>query len=160
MTLDELENYGMAELTDEEVESFLSSHSLGVLGLPTENVPYLIPMSYGYEGGVNLYFFFVSGTESRKEALATAGEQASFLVYSAETMFQWRSVLLEGSIRQLSGDDRAELTEETSPKWRPELFEQASESERTQVYEFDIEEWSGIKHTGLPPSLYRKADYE
>jgi nitroimidazol reductase NimA-like FMN-containing flavoprotein (pyridoxamine 5'-phosphate oxidase superfamily) len=46
MTIDELSDFGMHERTDEEVEGFLSSQSLGTLGLSTKTEPYLIPISY------------------------------------------------------------------------------------------------------------------
>lgn len=157
MTVDELGEYGMERLDDEEVEGFLSSHSLGVLGLPTGNEPYLIPMSYGYEGGTQLYFFFVEGDQSRKAELSTQAESATFLVFTAETMFNWRSVSLTGTIQQLPDEERANLTDDQIPGWRPELFDTASETEQTSLYEFRIDDWTGLKHTGLPPGFYGKS---
>lgn len=154
MTLDELGEYGMAQLNEEEIERFLGSHSLGVLGLSTENGPYMLPMSYGYDGGTRLYFFYVVGEKSKKETLSKQAESASFLVYSAETMFNWRSVFLNGKLRKLPEDKRATLSEQQHPKWRPELFTTASEDGQTQLYEFRIKDWTGITHTGLPPSFY------
>jgi hypothetical protein len=62
MTIDELGEYGMQQMDDEEIETFLELQSQGVLGLPTEGAPYLIPMSYGFDGGSHLYFFTSSGT--------------------------------------------------------------------------------------------------
>lgn len=32
-----------------------------------------------------------------------------------------------------------------------ELFDAASETEKTRLYEFRIQNWTGIRHTGLPP---------
>lgn len=153
MTIDELSEYGMHRMDDDEVEGFLASHSLGVLGLSTEGAPFLIPMSYGFDGGSRLYFFFVVGRESRKAELASEAESASFLVYSAETLFNWSSVLLTGTLRRLPEEKRSDLSEAHAPGWRPELFEAASETEETQLYEFRIREWTGIRHTGLPPGF-------
>lgn len=160
MTIDELGKYGMEQMDDEAIEAFLSTQSLGVLGLPTENSPYLLPMSYGYEGGSRLYFFYVVGSESRKVDLSERAETASFLVYSAETLFNWRSVFLTGTIQQLPEGQRADLTEGQIPDWRPELFETASETEATQFYEFRAKEWTGISHTGLPPGFHQSAGEE
>lgn len=154
MTVEALEALGMERMTDDEVESYLSGHSQGVLGLATEEAPYLLPMSYGYDGGESVYFFFIQNDESQKADLAAAVEIASFLVYSVETMFSWRSVQLSGTLHQLSDERRSDLTEAQMPGWRPELFEQASEIEGTGIYEFSIEEWTGYKHTGLPPGLF------
>ncbi|MBX0296122.1 pyridoxamine 5'-phosphate oxidase family protein [Haloarcula nitratireducens] len=154
MTIEGLTDFGMSEMSDEEIEGFLTSQSMGTLGLPTETEPYLVPMSYGYDGGSRLYFYFVVGNESRKAELASRAESASFLVYSAETAFNWESVRLTGTIRELPGDRRDHVEETAAPTWRPELFEAASESLGTRIYEFRIEEWTGVRHTGLPPGFY------
>ena len=153
MTIEALSEYGMQRMTDEEVEAFLSTQNLGVLSLPAGEVPYQIPMSYGYDGGSRLYFIFVGSPESRKRELSDQAETASFLVFSAETMFNWRSALLEGTIHDLPEEKRAELGPGKIPQWRPELFETASEKGGSWLYEFRIDEWSGIAHTGLPPGF-------
>jgi uncharacterized protein len=155
MTVDELSDYGMQRMDDEEIESFLLTQSQGVLGLPTEGAPYLLPMSYGFDGGSQLYFFYVIGAQSRKETLSSQGVPASFLVYTAE-MFHWRSALLTGTIRRLSEEKRANLTEAQTPTWRPELIETASKSEEARFYEFRIEECTGIRHDVQAPDPSRR----
>lgn len=40
-----------------------------------------------------------------------------------------------------------------SDAWRPSFFEAASRSGEIKVYEFRIDDWTGIKHQGLPPGL-------
>ena len=154
MTIDELTDFGMHQMSDKEVEGFLSSQSIGTLGLPTDAEPYLIPMSYGYNEASRLYFYFVGGNGSRKVELADRAETAAFLVYSAETAFNWESVGLTGTIRKLPEDRRSEIVETAAPTWRPELVETASESLETRIYEFRIKEWTGVRHTGLPPGFY------
>jgi hypothetical protein len=154
MTTDELTDFGMHEMTREEVEGFLSSQSMGTLGLPTDAEPYLIPMSYGYDAGSHLYFYFVGDSDSRKVKLADRAETATFLIYSAETAFNWESVELTGAIRKLPEDERSDIDETTAPTWRPGLFETAGESLGTRVYEFRIEEQTGVRHTGLPQGFY------
>lgn len=156
MTIDELSGYGMQQMDDEEIESFLKIQSQGVLGLPAEGAPYMIPMSYGFDGGSRLYFFYVVGSQSRKEELSTQSETASFLVYSAE-MFHWRSVLLTGTIRSLPEEKRANLTEAQTPTWRPELIETASETEETRLYEFRIDERAGVRHDVQAPSFDQRS---
>lgn len=156
MTLNELENYGIDRMDDEEVKAYLSTQSLGVLGLPTEDTPYQLPMSYGFDGESRLYFTYVVGSQSRKAELSTQAETASFLVYSAETMFNWRSVLLTGTLQRLPEEKRAELKEAWMPIWRPELLEIASKTEETQLYEFQIKEMTGLSHDSLPPAFHER----
>jgi nitroimidazol reductase NimA-like FMN-containing flavoprotein (pyridoxamine 5'-phosphate oxidase superfamily) len=153
MTIGELIDFGMHKMTDEEVDGFLSAQSMGTLGLPTDSEPYLLPMSYGYDRESHLYFYFVGGDSSRKMELADGAETATFLIYSAETVFNWESVIINGTIRQLPEDSRSDIDETVEPMWRPELFETASGSLKTRIYEFQIKEWSGVRHTGLPPGF-------
>ncbi|NHN49388.1 pyridoxamine 5'-phosphate oxidase family protein [Halostella sp. JP-L12] len=151
MTIEHLSEYGLREMGDEEIERFLRNQSQGVLGLSTEDAPYLVPMSYGYDGGSHLYFFYVVGEESRKAALSARSQPASFLVYNAE-MFHWRSVSVTGTIEILSEEERSELTDAQMPIWRPGVIETANEREGNEFYRFRIEESTGIKHDMQSPS--------
>ncbi|MEY7851101.1 pyridoxamine 5'-phosphate oxidase family protein [Natrarchaeobius sp. A-rgal3] len=157
MTVDELAEYGMERMDDDDIVSFLSTRSFGVLGLSTEATPYLIPMSYGFDGESRLYFGYVVGSESRKADLSERAGAASFLVYNAETMFHWRSVLATGSLRALPPDETSSATAVEGPMWRPELLETASEEAGNQYYELQIEEWTGIRHAIEPPSFTQRS---
>lgn len=149
MTIEELVAYGLERMNEDEVTNFLDSQSIGVLGLPTDAAPYILPMSYTHDGDDKLYFTFLLGENSRKQELSDRAEQARFLIYSAETMFSWRSLLLEGSIDAVPESEWAELQDVLNDAWRPELFRNASTSRRVALYCFDIDEWGGVKHTGL-----------
>ncbi|AGB39885.1 pyridoxamine 5'-phosphate oxidase family protein [Natronococcus occultus] len=153
MSVDELREYGLAEMTDTEIRDFLSAQKVGVLGLPDEDVPYLLPLSFGYDGDSRLYFTYLLGSSSRKETLTETTEAASFLVFSADTMYNWESVLLTGRISAVSESSWDELEEVLADAWRPELFESASLSGAVAIYEFRIDEQTGIKHQGLPPAF-------
>ena len=153
MSVDELQAYGLAEMTDKEVQSFLSSQKTGVLGLPTDDTPYLLPLSFGYDGDTRLYFTYLQGSSSRKATLSEAAETASFLVYTVDTMYNWQSVLLSGRISVVPESAWDELEELLSDVWRPALLDTASLSGDIAVYEFRVDERTGIKHQGLPPAL-------
>ncbi|AZH26534.1 pyridoxamine 5'-phosphate oxidase family protein [Haloplanus aerogenes] len=158
MTVDELAEYGMQRMDEGEIEAFLSSHSVGVLGLPTEGAPSLRPMSFGYDGDETLYLLYVVGSESRKAALSDRATVARFLVYTAETAFNWRSVLLTGHIDRVPDDEVTTVTADVEMPWRPDLFRRASDAERTAVYRFEITDRSGIEHLGLPPAFEEAGD--
>ena len=97
MTTEELKRYGLENMRREEIDAFLETQSLGVLGLPGERAPYLVPLSFAFDGESTLYFTYLLGDESEKERLTEATERARFLIYSADTLFNWESVLLEGT---------------------------------------------------------------
>jgi len=140
-------------MDDDDIQQTLSNQSVGVLGVPTDAAPSLRPLSYWFDGDASLYFVYVLGSESRKRALSDRAEVARFLVYDVETTFNWRSVLLTGTIEAVSDDERAAINGELDLSWQPELFERAAESKTTELYRFDIDEWTGIKQLELPPEL-------
>ncbi|MFP8953704.1 pyridoxamine 5'-phosphate oxidase family protein [Natrialbaceae archaeon A-arb3/5] len=157
MTVDELTEYGMERMDDDDIVRFLSTQSLGVLGLPTEATPYLIPMSYGFDGESRLYFGFVTGSQSRKADLSEQTDSATFLVYSAETMFHWRSVLMTGTLRKLPPEASSKAADVEGPMWRPELFETMTKTEGNQYYELQIDEWTGLRHAIEPPAFTERS---
>jgi nitroimidazol reductase NimA-like FMN-containing flavoprotein (pyridoxamine 5'-phosphate oxidase superfamily) len=154
MTIDDLSDYGMVRMDDGEMRAHLSSHSIGVLGLPTDGAPSLRPMSYGYDPEADaLYLLYILGAGSRKADLSDRADAARFLVYSAETQFNWRSVLLTGHVHRVPADEADAVDERVALPWQPDLFRRAGAEERTRLYRFDIADWTGLKHVGLPPAF-------
>ncbi len=158
MSVDELRDYGLERMSEEEIRGFLSSQGVGILGLPTDGGPYLLPLSYDYDGDSRLYLTYLVGSESRKTQLSESGAEVSFLVFSADSMFSWESVQLTGNLRKTSEEEPTAPPEGTVRAWRPELFQKADLSGGVEVYVFEIHEQSGIKHTSLPPRFETPAD--
>lgn len=158
MTVTDLRDYGMVRMDEGEIQDFLSSQRVGVLGLPGERAPSMRPMSFGFDGESRLYMLYVLASESRKEQLTRQAKVAQFLVYSAETAFNWRSVLLTGELAEVPEEDQEAVEERLTMVWRPDLFQTAAETTETKLYEFQIEEQSGLKHAGLPPGLQETTD--
>ncbi len=154
MTVDDLREYGLVEMDDEEIRNFLTNRGFGVLGLPTEGAPYLLPMSFGFDGDSRLYFSYVVGETSRKTELSDLAETASFLVHRADSVFLWESVLLTGDLAELPPDELPD--DALSNAWYLDLFERADTAGRVELYEFRVRDLTGIKCVGLPPGLERK----
>lgn len=153
MSVPQLQKYGLEQMDDEAIRGFVASQSTGVLGLPMDGEPYLLPMSFAFDGDDSLYFTYLIGSSSRKETLTERTDRARFLIYSVETMFNWQSVLLTGELTEVPEDEWSKLEESLTTAWRPELFRTASTSEGVKVYEFAIQSQTGIRHTGLPPGF-------
>jgi nitroimidazol reductase NimA-like FMN-containing flavoprotein (pyridoxamine 5'-phosphate oxidase superfamily) len=151
MTRDNVDD-GMVEMTDAEITGYLASQDVGVLGLPAEDAPVLRPLSFGYDGDDRLYFLYIGDGEGRKVQLSRPGTPARFLVYTAETAFNWRSVLLTGTVGPVAEADVETAAEALREAWRPDAFEQAS-SLAASFYQFDINDRTGIKQLGLPPGF-------
>jgi nitroimidazol reductase NimA-like FMN-containing flavoprotein (pyridoxamine 5'-phosphate oxidase superfamily) len=152
MTTEELKPYGLEEMGEEDMKNFLDSQSTGVLGLPGGEVPYLLPLSYGFDGESSVYFTYLVGAESEKERRTDSAERAPFLVYTADTMFCWRSVLLEGTFRRLKTSEWSDISGHLEGVWRPEIFKTADTEQNVTIYEYTIESWTGIRHTDLSPN--------
>lgn len=152
MVLEGLEAYGLERMTDDDIAAFLATQRVGTLGLPTEGAPYMVPLSFGYDPEDDadaLYFTYLLGSQSRKLDLTRRAETAGFLVYSVESMFNWRSVSLTGTLQEVPQAQWGSLEDVLSSAWRPELFQSAGLGGEITVYRFDIDERVGIRHTGL-----------
>jgi nitroimidazol reductase NimA-like FMN-containing flavoprotein (pyridoxamine 5'-phosphate oxidase superfamily) len=154
MTVESLEKLGIEHMSEENIENFLKSQGVGILALPTDGAPYIFPLSFGYDGKKRLYFTFVTSDSSEKAELTSEGGEASFLIYTAESPFSWRSVVCQGTVSEVPREDWGDHDEAMADNaWHPDLFERAFELEEILVYQFEIEEWSGLRHAGLPPGL-------
>ena len=160
MTIDEFADYDVVRMDEDQIRGFLSSQSVGVLGLPTDGAPSMRPLSYWFDEESRLYFIYVLGSESRKAALSTQTDVARFLVYRADTMFNWQSVLLTGTISEVPESERQAVEDVMDLRRRPDALEQASAVEETKLYRFEIDEQVGIEHIGLPPGFERESDEE
>ncbi|MEF8784350.1 MAG: pyridoxamine 5'-phosphate oxidase family protein [Haloarculaceae archaeon] len=155
MTIETLMASGMEAMDREEIGQFLTSQGFGVLGLNAGAVPYLLPMSFGYDGEDRLYFTYVVDEDSQKERLSDEADKAAFLVYKAPAAFQWQSVVLGGTIEFLPPERWDEYQSVKGNAWRPDIFLEAEIDAAVRVYQFHIEEREGYKHTGLPEGFER-----
>ncbi|MFC4408037.1 pyridoxamine 5'-phosphate oxidase family protein [Haloarchaeobius iranensis] len=153
MTLERLAQYGVERMDDEAVRTFLTTQSVGILGLPAADAPVLLPLSFGFDGESTLYFTFVLGGDSEKQARAEQAEAATFLVYQADTAFTWQSARLTGRIEPVPADDLDAARDALSNAWRPTLFEQSTEGADVELYRFEVANWAAIKQAGLPPGF-------
>lgn len=155
MSVEELGEMGLSKMADDEIDEFLASQRSGVLALPGEEAPYVVPMSFGYddEGDGAVYFAYALGADSTKERLSDRAAVARFLVYTADSPFHWESVLVSGPLERLPQEawDGAPLDD----AWRPALLRDADLSRGAAVYRLDVAERTGLRHAGLPPGFER-----
>lgn len=146
MTVDELEEVGMERLDDEEIRDVLTEQGVGVLGLAADNDPhpYLLPLSFGFDGDSRLYFTYLYDDESRKRELSEQAETAQFLVYEASSPLDWRSVQLIGRLREVPADEWDDVESALENAWHPRLFEEGRYATDVTLYEFEIESRSGV----------------
>jgi len=159
MTVDDLTEHGAERMDDEAIASFLSSQRIGVLGVPGDDgPPAMRPLSFAFDGEDSLYLLYVGGGESRKRDLSDRAESARFLVYSAETAFNWRSVLLSGRIERVPPSEVEALGEAATVPWQPDLLRAVGEGSDTALYRFSVDERVGLRHAGLPAGFDVRPD--
>jgi len=111
------------EMTDAEVNAFLSRHETGVLSLARDATPYAIPISYGFdEQSRDAFLRLVSTPDSEKRAFLASNPQARIVVYE-EDGNEYQSVVGIGTLHRV---DLEELTPETIAQYgntRRPLFE-------------------------------------
>lgn len=147
MSIDEIRRSGAEHMEQTEVDRFLREQGVGVLALPTRGVPYVLPLSFGYDGDSRLYFtYLLYGTKSKKEEFSERADRARFLVYSAESISEWRSVLLTGDLEEVSEAEWNELQTAMENAWHPNLFSAATPMRGIQGYRFSITDRTGLKH--------------
>lgn len=136
------------EMTPEETDTFLGEQETGVLSLADDNDPYAAPISYGYDGASQCFYFrLVSTPESQKHRFLEGTPNARFVVYGdTESGDVYRSVVAAGTLREI---DPAELSVEQIEQYgdaeRP-LFEIWGESKAEldiRLYEFETTELTG-----------------
>ncbi len=160
MTVETLKPYGLEELSESELRDFLFSQRVGVLGLPTGDHPYLLPMAFTYDGESSLYFTYFVGDSSRKVTLTENAETASFLVYAYTAVFSWESAILTGRINQIPEDEWHSHPDAVGGAWHLAIFDHAETAGEKLLYEFDITDQTGIKATGLPPGMEEYQGYD
>ncbi|WP_226040578.1 pyridoxamine 5'-phosphate oxidase family protein [Natrinema sp. DC36] len=95
------------EMTDVEIDDFLSRHETGVLSLARADEPYSIPISYGYDDGEReFYMRMVSTPDSEKRQFLESAPEARLVVYD-EADSTYRSVIATGTLESI---EPSELT--------------------------------------------------
>lgn len=90
-------------MSDAAVDSFLQSEGYGTLAF---DGPYAIPMSYGYDPDERvLYVHMASYDGSEKQHRLDRSNRVSFVVSRYERPDRWKSVVVDGTLSQLSRDD-------------------------------------------------------
>ncbi|WP_253736445.1 pyridoxamine 5'-phosphate oxidase family protein [Halohasta salina] len=90
------------ELDGDEIESLLGTGGVGVISFADDDEPYSIPISYGYDSGTReFYVRFGFAPDSDKRRFVDDGSVAS-LVVMAEAIDGWQSVVVRGSLREVT----------------------------------------------------------
>lgn len=134
------------EMSDEETTTFLGRQETGVLALAREDVPYAIPISYGFDADAReFYMRLVSTPESEKRKFLASEPQARLVVYD-EVDDVYRSVIAIGPLEridpsELSVDEIQQYGEAKRPLF--EIWPQQKGELDIELYRLQPESLSG-----------------
>ena len=142
--MSETDDNGSGDLTmdDDAIDEFLRERGDGVLSFAREGAGYGVPISFGYDGDRLFVHLVRFGAESEKLAFADASERVCLTTYATETRFEWKSVLVRGTLSPVPDED-VEYMEAVMDRnaWKPRLPDEDVESVRRM--ELLIDETTG-----------------
>lgn len=100
-------------LDDKEIEFILENNYIGYLGYIYLNKPYVVPITYFFDKKINAIICY-SG-DGHKMSSMKKNNAVSLQVAEIDSATNWKSILVHGTFKQLSGiDAKAHLHEFTS----------------------------------------------
>lgn len=138
-------------MDDLAIDRLLREVGYGVLSLAAADVPYGIPLSFGFDGHDRLYFAFIESSEAgKKTQFIEDGALGSFLVMDVKNSSAWRSVIVTGPLESVADerwdDARRAMADNAS---RPDLLTDVFPQQRPQLWALEIEDQSG-RQVGSP----------
>lgn len=127
------------EMTDAEIDDFLSRRETGVLSLARTDDPYAIPISYGYDDDEReFYMRLVSTPDSEKRQFLESTPAARLVVYD-EADSTYRSVIATGELEsiepaELTPDEIAQYGEAKRPLF--EIWAEGKDALNIELYRF------------------------
>jgi hypothetical protein len=134
-------------MDDQTARQFLAEQGFGVLSLADDGEAYGIPITYGFDAEADcLYFVYLRpGETSRKERFSEATERASFLTFDVPSRDEWRTVIVEGTLRAVDDDEWPALRDALEDNaWFPSLFSESEPMQDLLGWALDVERVSGM----------------
>lgn len=129
-------------MSQTETGSFLADRGHGVLAFNADE-PYALPISFGFDDAEDrCYLQLLFGDESKKRDHIQQSDGVCLVVYEWNAMNDWRSVVITGDLRLLSGDERvkpAEVFHDTAAIPDLSVFSDSLDDLEFGWYELEIE---------------------
>jgi hypothetical protein len=89
------------EMTGAEIDNFMREQVVGRVGCYVDDQVYVVPVIYAWDGGCA----YVYSIEGQKVTMMRANPAVCFEVDEYLSGGGWRSVIIQGTYEELSGDD-------------------------------------------------------
>lgn len=131
-----------------EIDAALDGAGWGIVTLAEEDVPYSIPVSFGYDGE-DVYFVFIRDSPTNtKFEFAEEGKTARLLVTDVRGRFDWQSIAVTGELRSIrpdtsDWDDLIAVLDEKA--WFSSEFERAEGIEELVGWRLEPDQIRGLE---------------
>lgn len=111
------------EMTEKEIEDFLTEKGYGTLSVASEKRAYSVPISIGYDGNHLFMNLLTFGRKSKKMDYLQDTEEACVVAMEINNRFDWRSVVVTGHIDKV-GEDEEDYHEDVLNEngWFPIIY--------------------------------------
>jgi hypothetical protein len=132
-------------MSDAEISRLLTDRGVGVLSLADGDVPYGVPLSFGYDGDDRLYFLFAGHSEAGKKVrYAEQSAEASFLVFEVTANGAWRSAIVSGPLERITPTEWDAAREAMADNaYRPDLLTDVDVRSDPRVWALGVADASG-----------------
>lgn len=93
------------EMTPSDIDEFLVEQGHGTFSVASEGRAYAVPISFGYDDERLYLSLLTFGNDSKKLAYLEDTDEASLLAVDVESRYDWRSVVVTGTISEVDEDE-------------------------------------------------------
>jgi nitroimidazol reductase NimA-like FMN-containing flavoprotein (pyridoxamine 5'-phosphate oxidase superfamily) len=130
----------IGNLTIKEIEEVLESQAIGRLGCSIDNQPYIVPITYAYDGK----YIYGHSREGLKTQIMRQNPKVCFEVDKMRDMSNWKSVIIRGEFQELMGEKAREAMEFFMEALKPHTLSQTGIAS-TGINSFHQNEQSSTK---------------
>jgi nitroimidazol reductase NimA-like FMN-containing flavoprotein (pyridoxamine 5'-phosphate oxidase superfamily) len=127
------------QMTEDELDDALRDLTHGTLSLARDGEAYGVPISFGYDGERIFLYLIQFGDRSKKIEFSEQTEIASLTAYEANSRFDWKSVIVTGTLHELDEDDVEHMDEVMDDNaWHPSLYASARDETMTGIRRLEL----------------------
>ena len=107
MTVDPYGQWMGTPMSERDIDRLLERRGYCILSMAVDNVPYSIPVSFGYDGEAFYFAFIKDSPENTKYEFISDGATVRLLVTDIRARFDWQSVAATGPVEAIDLPDDA-----------------------------------------------------
>ncbi|MFD1585554.1 pyridoxamine 5'-phosphate oxidase family protein [Halorientalis brevis] len=148
MTMDTTGQWMGTPMDADDIDDLLVGKGWGILSLASDDEPYSLPVSFGYDGEDVSFVFLEDSPHGRKFEFIDDGKTARLLVNDIRGRFDWQSIAITGPVRRVEHDtaDWDRLVDALDDNgWFSSDFERADSIDDMHGWRLELDEVRGLE---------------